>query len=1022
MKITDKQIKDETDIQIKEYELVEKPALDLMQEKLGYNYIDGRTIKKETNDVFLKDILTKQIKKLNSWMDENEVSKLVREITLVQSTSNIEANQELYFKLVNHTSIKKDLGQGKKSQTVKIIDWDNPNNNEFTAVNQFYIKSGSNSAIIPDIIVFINGIPISVIECKAPQIEEPIDQAIQQLTHYRREYPHLFIPNQLLIATSRYQAKYTSTYSPSRFFQEWKIPYPKTKDELRSFLNKEELTSQDILLSTLFDKSTLLNVIRNYIVFETEDNALIKKLAKYNQYIASDKIIHNLQKHEGGVVWHTQGSGKSLAMTFTSIKIRHDNILENPTLLIVTDRTDLDDQISTTFKNCKFPNPLRVDSIATLRDELSKPRGKTIFTTIQKFQTKKGDVHPELSTNKNIIVFTDEAHRTNNGELALNMRTAIPNAIFVGFTGTPIDKKDKSTKKVFGSYIDKYLPKQAVADGATVEIKYQSRLDKEHIKSSELDLKFDEEFAEYSDDEKEAIKKKYGNYLAIAESSKRIKRICVDIADHYTTAIKPDGFKAQIVTPSKISAIKYKKFLDEVTDLKSEVIISGDDHKNPLKDKLAKEIKEEPIYEEIIKGSFKTKAQQKSLIKRFRKPFGEKDDLAFIIVCDMLLTGFDAPIEQVMYLDKPLKEHNLMQAVARVNRVYNKNKHHGLIIDYCGISKKLKEALNVFNDGDIGDYMQPLLADASKAEAALNKLKRFFEKIPASYKEDEFIDKCVLDVLNAKDTRIRFEKAYKEFIIYVNNLMPNKEANQFKKSVLFYGKLYNIMRQTYDLADKPNVTDACEKVKALINEYLESKGIMVLSEPVNIYSSEFTELVSKKQSDKAKASMIESKVRTTIANLMPTNPIYYTSLRERLEKIIIDRVNERIDDKEKLDHLNDVVGDLDPSEVAKKHELTTEEYAIYSILRNSKIQSDASKGDKEISLTNDEIKKLEVVSKELFNDIKSEFEGIDWRNKPTEQQRMLGAIKKPLWIKLDMDVKSAENVAKTIFNLIFNIG
>ena len=548
-------------------------------------------------------------------------------------------------------------------------------------------------------------------------------------------------------------------------------------------------------------------------------------------------------------------------------------------------------------------------------------------------------MHPELSNNKNIIVFADEAHRTNYGNLALNLRTAIPNALFVAFTGTPIDKKDKSTKRVFGSYIDKYLPKQAVADGATVEIKYQPRLERVHVKNSEVDLKFDEEFSEYTGEEKEEIKRKYGNYIAIAESSKRIKDICKDIAIHYKEAIRPEGFKAQIVTPSKISAIKYKKFLDEQTNFRSEIIISRDDHKHPLRDKLSKEIEKEPTYDEIIKLAFKTKAQHKAIIKRFRKPFVNDDsDLSFIIVCDMLLTGFDAPIEQVMYLDKPLKEHNLMQAVARVNRIYSKNKHHGLIIDYCGISKKLKDALKIFNDGDIQDFMEPLIADVSKAEATLNKLKRFFEKVPKTYKEDEYIDKCILDILNAKDTRIRFEKAYKEFIIYINNLMPNKEANQFKKSLLFYGKLYNIMRQTYDLVDKPNVTDACEKVKALINEYLSTQGISIISEPVSIYSNEFSELVKKKQSDRAKASIIENKVRTTITNLMPTNPIYYTSLRERLEKIIVNREQQVTDDKELLKNLNSLKGDLDPTEMAKKHELNTEEFAIYEILRNSKIQ------------------------------------------------------------------------------------
>jgi len=325
-----------------------------------------------------------------------------------------------------------------------------------------------------------------------------------------------------------------------------------------------------------------------------------KKLCRYNQYIASNKILERMAKGKGGVIWHTQGSGKSLTMTYTALKIRRiekvpGTSLENPCILIVTDRNDLDSQISGTFKNCSFPNPVPVESVEQLKDELKTPTGKTLFTTIQKFTSKNGETYPELSSSENIIVFADEAHRSQYGKAgygkigkenkadkineslgwALNMRTAIPNALFIGFTGTPIDKNDKSTRREFGDYIDRYLPKQSIADGATVQIKYQARLPKVHILGSELDVAFDSEFDDYSDLEQEAIKDKAGKYKTIAEDDDRIRDICKDILEHYTTAVRPEGFKAQIVTPSRDAAVTYKRILDELGAPESEIIISS---------------------------------------------------------------------------------------------------------------------------------------------------------------------------------------------------------------------------------------------------------------------------------------------------------------------------------------------------------------------------------------------------------------------------------------------------------------
>ncbi|MBU0459322.1 MAG: DUF3387 domain-containing protein, partial [Nanoarchaeota archaeon] len=503
------------------------------------------------------------------------------------------------------------------------------------------------------------------------------------------------------------------------------------------------------------------------------------------------------------------------------------------------------------------------------------------------------------------------------------MRTAIPNGIFVGFSGTPLEKKDKSTTREFGSYIDKYLPKQSIEDGATVEIKYQPRLEKLHIKDSNIDILFDEHFDDYTDEEKEEIKKKYGRYRIIAEDEKRIRDIAKDLLEHFNSTVKPEGFKAQIVSSTRQSAITYKKILDELGAPESEVIIS----KNP-KDAVKSD----------LRNYYKTKTQQRALIKRFRK---KDDKLSFLIVCDMLLTGFDAPIEQVMYLDKPLREHNLMQAVARVNRPFSENKTHGLIIDYCGITKRLKEALAIFNDGDITGFLTPLLDDVRKAEQSLNSVKKFFSKIPSSYDSDKYVEACVLEALASRDQRIRFEKSFKEFVKYVNNIMPNRQANQFKKDLFFYGKIYNDMRLNYDIK-KRSILDVSEKIKELIYSNLESKGITVLREPVSIYSADFNEMVSKKKSDKAKASIMEHKVRTTINNLMPTNPIYFTSLRERLEKIIVDHEKDVLDTTNLLVELNTIKDDLDVGKVAKQHNMKEEEYAIYQLLRNIYVKLDAN--------------------------------------------------------------------------------
>ncbi len=415
----------------------------------------------------------------------------------------------------------------------------------------------------------------------------------------------------------------------------------------------------------------------------------------------------------GGVVWHTQGSGKSLTMLWLALKLRRDKAHENPTIVLVTDRRDLDEQITKTFNACGFPNPEQAESVRDLRTLLSNASGKTILTTVQKFQElqegtdknrrKTREEYPLLSEASNIFVLTDEAHRTYGG-LAANLRKALPNACFFGFTGTPIDKKDRSTLDTFGGYIDTYTIEQAVADGATLPIFYEGRLPDLRIIGNTLDAVFDRVFADRSDEEREAIKKKYANEASIAGAPKRVEAICLDIIEHYTTAIRPNLFKAQIVACSRDVACLYKETLDRLNAPQSVVLISGT---NKDDDGLVKH--------------HTSDEQRKDIIERFLK---KEDPLQILVVCDMLLTGFDAPIEQVMYLDSPLKEHTLLQAIARVNRTAEK-KTYGLIVDYWGVSEALQEALAIFAPSDVKAH-----TEGRRASSAASATRRGASVLP----------------------------------------------------------------------------------------------------------------------------------------------------------------------------------------------------------------------------------------------------------------------------------------------------
>jgi type I restriction enzyme R subunit len=901
---------------------------------LGYTFIAAETLEAEREslkEVVLTKRLAKALKKLNPWLSDDNLQKAVRAITGVQATSLIEASQEVYTTLTLGKSFEQDRGDGKKSHDVRYIDFDDPSNNELLVTRQYRVK-GTKKHIIPDVVLLVNGIPIAIVECKSPTLgegwrAEAIDQfsRYQELEDRYRELgaPKLFETMQVLVATCGHAAAYGTVTTPHRFYAEWKQPYPKTLDQLEAELGHAPL-AQDVLFEGMLRPENLLDIVRSFVVFERDATTgkTIRKLCRYPQFAAVNKAVrraHAAKKpaDRGGIVWHTQGSGKSLTMLWLALKLRRDPQHDNPTIVIVTDRIELDDQITKTFLACGVPNPQRAESVREMRELLSGATGKTIMTTVQKFQelASAGDPrkrstreeHPVLSTAENIFVLVDEAHRSQYGGLAANLRQALPNACLFGFTGTPIDKNDRSTLQTFGSYIDTYTIEQAVADGATVPIFYEGRLPELRIIGNTLDAIFDRVFADRSEEEREAIKKKYATEASVAAAPKRVEAICLDLIDHFTRYIQPNKFKAQIVTCSREVAALYKETLDRLNGPQSAVMISASNKDG-----------------EHLVRHHTSEEQRKDLIRRF---LVKDNPLSILVVCDMLLTGFDAPVEQVMYLDAPLKEHTLLQAIARVNRTAD-GKGYGLIVDYWGVSEALQEALAIFAPSDVKGAMTPKVDELPRLQARHAAALRFFVRV----KDKDDLDACVA-VLEPEDVRAEFDEAFKRFSQSLDMMLPEPRALPYVADARWLGKIRATAAAKYR-DDKLDISDCGAKVRKLIEEAVIAEGIQILVKQVSLFTPEFEDKLKALKTDDARASEMEHAIRHEIHVKLEENPAFFTSLRERLEQLIEDRKAKRIDAAQQLKLFEVLTKEMrGHADAAEKLGLSETGFAIYGLLR-----------------------------------------------------------------------------------------
>ncbi len=849
-----------------ESHLSESPALRRLTQ-LGWTHVSGSTIDQERDSLahaYLPQRLLDAIKRLNPWISPDNAVQAVRRVTQVQAASLLEANAQVHQDLTTYFSLEQDLGQGRRHQTVRLIDWDDPSNNDFVVVDQFWVHG--TEKIRADLVLFVNGLPLVVIEAKNPAlVSHPLEEAVDQVERYQRVAPQLFWTNQLCVAIWGQGARLAPIQAPARHWAEWKDPYPWAIEDLGA-----DALPQDPLLAGALTPAHLLDLTRNFIVFEPDGHTIIKKVARYQQWRAvtkaMDRIVHAPNNAgRGGVVWHTQGSGKSLTMVYMALKLRRTPGLQNPTILVVTDRRDLDRQIAGTFQRCGFPNPVRVESIQQLRDQLlNSGPGQTLMTTIQKFQVPKTSPtakHPILSEESNLFVMVDEAHRTQYHGLAHNMRVALPHACFLGFTGTPIDKKDRSTPQTFGSYIDTYTIKQSVADGATVPIFYESRLPEVQVEGHSLDALFDRVFRDYREEEREAIKKRYANLNSIIRSPQRIEQVCLDLIQHYETHIQPNGFKAQIVAIDRETAVLYEETIRRLNGPESAVIISvtNDDNDRMKQYKL-------------------TADQEARIIDRFKQPL-DVDPLAILIVCDKLITGFDAPVEQVLYLDDGLREHTLLQAIARVNRPAP-GKTYGLVVDYYGIGGLLDEALGIFEVQDVQEIMHPLSDDLPALEQAHRTVMRIFDGI-----DPNDLDALVRH-LEPEDRRIHFDNAFLQFAKHLDRVMPDPVAAPYLDDMRWLAKIRMGAKNRYR-QETLDLSGVGAKVRQLIDDHIRSSGVTSLLAPISILDPAFHQKIMEGLPDpEARAHEMEHALRHEIRVRQKENPVAWTSLRQRLDELI----------------------------------------------------------------------------------------------------------------------------------------
>ncbi len=973
-----------------EYLQSELPAIQLFQ-KMGYGYINGAAHDERAsiNDVILETQLKDAIRRINPWLNANNINNAFKEISTVLASSTMEANERIHTLISSNRYTPKQIVDGKETyKGVSFIDYDDIANNDFLIVNQMKFK-GMETNSIPDLVVFVNGLPLAVIECKSPKAIGAKSEAISDLRYYQTNSEKLFWYNQICVGIWKVKGRYGAIGAKETHYQ----VYRSEDTQALEALIEREPTAQDILLYNLFCKDRLLDLIRNFVIYYVSEGAKIKILPRYQQIRATNKTIQKLQRdNQGGVVWHTQGSGKSITMVYLATKLRREQTgFKNPTIIIMTDRTDLDNQITNTFHRCGFDNPIQAQSVKHLKKLLHDDYGKTIMTTIQKFQEtdddgniiKVADDQIEVVSEKdNLFVMVDEAHRSQYGFLAGFMRKALKNAKFIAFTGTPIDTEQKSTLGQFygGGYLDVYHIKQSVTDGATLPILYEDGIPDLYVEKDLLEKQFKYYFAGESQKKQALLKKQATSLKTFMAGKQRIKRIAEHIIEHYKTRIYPDGYKAMVVCYNRPSAIAYKKAFDALKEagkhgFTSRLVMSLETKKDP------------PEYVRIATSEDKIK----QAIEDFKLPFGDEQAMnragkrqfnndALMIVSDMLLTGYDVPIAMAMYLDKPLKAHNLLQAIARVNRT-RASKPAGIIVDYCGIAEHLIDAMQIFaGDLEPQDVMVNISEEITRLALRHNRLVAFFQhlKIDRIKQREDYVNKAV-QYLEPDDIRDTFKELMKKFNKSLSIVLPDEAALEYLYDFTLFTEIKLEAANAHVDKSLQISKDDSKKLQLLIDEHLRANGITsLLDAPVSVIDVDrFQQEIENTKDPKTRELKRTNRLKHKIQVELDANPDFYQPLADKLEALIKARRENRITQLELFEEFDK----LQQKIINKNNEANAlgfaseRQFAVYKTLEN-KIDGDAVKE-----------------TQDLFDNLEGELSIADWQTKSQVKKAMRVKIK-----------------------------
>ena len=979
----------------------QRPAIEVL-EKLNYTYIEPKEANKlrgNLYNVLLKPILKDKLIELNSYnykgkkykFSEKSISDALSDIDEALTDGLVKTNEKIFESLMFGRSYTETLEDTtKRSFTMKFIDWDNIKNNDFY-VSEEFIAENEDGRRHPriDIVLFINGIPFGTIECKKSVIS--IDQGISQtLRNESKNYiPQLFKFIQIVMATNRTETKYATTSTPEKFWSIWNEKDEKwLNSQLKKIISDRTVTNQDKNIISLFHPERVFELIKYFTLFDKDE----KKICRYQQYFCVKKILKTIEKkdedenRQSGVIWHTQGSGKSLTMVMLSKYILTKLKKLHPKIIIVTDRIDLDKQINRTFNHSRL-KALRAATGNHLVNLIENEDADIITTLVHKFDTasKKG----KQIDSKNIFVLVDEAHRTQYNELNIKMKEVFPNACYLGFTGTPLMRNDKTLAKFGGEFIDEYTIVDAVKDKAIVPLLYEGKMVEQTVNKKAIDLQLDIITRNLNTECKNQVMKKWSSFERVASSDQRIQLIAFDINEHFLNNYKDKElpFKAMLATDKKKDAVRYLRAFEALGDLNVGVVISAPDVREGYKQ--VDEKSDDMVVEfwEEMKTKYENATDYEETLKN-EFNYGELD---LLIVVDKLLTGFDAPRAAILYIDKEMKEHTLLQAIARVNRLYN-NKEYGYIIDYRGLIKKLDEAMEMYSGADLenfnGNQLRGVVKDVTTIIAELRQYYSELIDFFAPIKNKNDIQEFELYLEN-KELREDFYKLLSKFSgklsialeserIYKTLTRLGKEKiEEFKSAFRFYQNLRESVKHIY--SDFINNKEYEAKMQKLIDNYIAAEGMMRITQPIDILDKDsFDEEIKKIKNVRSKADTIRTRLSKSISEKYDENPAYYQKFSDRIEKVLEEYKNRRISEAADLDYLTKIEDIMKNYRDNKDDTYYPESIvdnnnaqAFYGVVNNIIAESEA-----EYNISKEDVGKLSL---EIDNVIKENTK-VDWHD------------------------------------------